>query len=386
MAEKTKKETKWPMIITMAAMMLVGAFCGIFMSWLLDTSADPDRGIWQELLLLGGLLVCFCAVFYLQTIIHEAGHLVFGLLTGYRFASFRIGSFMWIKDGDKLRFKRYSLAGTGGQCLMSPPPMVDGKLPVILYNLGGSLMNIIAGLVFLGLYAVAGRGSFLGTVSVMAAVIGFALAAINGIPLRLGMVDNDGYNALSLSRDPAARKAFWLQMKINEQVSAGVRLKDMPEEWFRQPDDEALKNSMIAAIAVFGCNRLMDAHRFVEAEQRMAHLMDGETGIVDLHKNLMACDRIYIELLGENRPERLQSFRTKELEQFMRSMRSFPSVIRTQYVYALLGGGDAEKAAKYKARFEKAAASYPYPSDIQSEGELMALAEEKHTALSGKQA
>ncbi len=385
MAEKTKKKTKWPVIISMAVMMLVGAFCGVFMAWLVDTSGSLDRGIGQVLLLMGGLLVCFCAVFYLQLIIHEAGHLVFGLLTGYRFSSFRIGSLMWIKDGDKLRRKRFSLAGTGGQCLMSPPPMVDGQLPVILYNLGGSLMNLIAGLVFLGLYAVTGRGSFLGTVSVMAAVIGFAQAALNGIPLRL-IVDNDGYNALSLSRDPAARKAFWLQMKINEQVSAGVRLKDMPEEWFPQPEGDALKNSMVAAIAVFGCNRLMDEHRFAEAEQRMAHLMDRETGIVDLHKNLLVCDRIYIELLGENRAERLQSWRTKELEQFMKSMRSFPSVLRTQYAYALLGEGDTEKAANYKARFEKAAASYPYPSDMQSERELMVLAEEKHTQaeLSGK--
>lgn len=385
MAEKTKKKTKWPVIITMAAMMLTGAFCGVFMAWLVDTSGSLDRGIGQVLLLLGGLLVCFCAVFYLQIIIHEAGHLVFGLLTGYRFTSFRIGSFMWIKDGDKLRFKRFRLAGTGGQCLMSPPPMLDGEFPVILYNLGGSLMNIGASILFLGLYAVTGKSSFLGTVSLMAAVIGFAQAALNGIPLRL-MVDNDGYNALSLSRDPAARKAFWLQMKINEQVSAGVRLKDMPEEWFPQPDDAALKNSMVAAIAVFGCNRLMDAHRFGEAEQRMAHLMDGETGIVDLHKNLLVCDRIYMELLGENRSERLQGWRTKELEQFMRSMRSFPSVIRTQYAYALLGEADAEKAASYQAQFEKAAAVYPYPSDMQSERELMALAEEKHAALSGKQA
>ena len=34
----------------------------------------------------------------LVTVIHEGGHLVFGLLTGYKFSSFRIMSFMWVKE------------------------------------------------------------------------------------------------------------------------------------------------------------------------------------------------------------------------------------------------------------------------------------------------
>lgn len=32
---------------------------------------------------------------------------------------------------------------------MNPPDMVDGKIPYILYNLGGSLMNFISALKFL---------------------------------------------------------------------------------------------------------------------------------------------------------------------------------------------------------------------------------------------
>ena len=55
---------------------------------------------------------------------------------------------------------------------------------------------------------------------------------MNGIPMRLGNVDNDGYNALCLGKSPAALRSFWLQMKINQQISRGVRLKDMPEDWF----------------------------------------------------------------------------------------------------------------------------------------------------------
>ena len=55
----------------------------------------------------------------------------------------------------------------------------------------------------------------------------------------------------------------------------------------------------------------------------------------------------------------------------MKSMKKFPSVLRTWYAYALLAERDGEKARKIKDQFEKCAKSYPYPSDIASERELM---------------
>lgn len=380
MAVKEKKKIPWGTFLMTAVMMLIGAGCGVFMARYVDVSAALGKDTGKRLIMLGLLLIGMYAFVFVQLVIHEAGHLVFGLLTGYRFSSFRIGSLMWVREGERVRFKRLSIAGTGGQCLMEPPAYDEGKFPFVLYNLGGSLMNIASGLLFLLLYSLEGGETFLGVLLLIAGELGFVMAAMNGIPMRMGMVDNDGYNALSLGKNDAARRAFWIQMKINEQTTLGVRLKDMPEEWFAWPEDEDLKNSMIASIAVYHCNRLVDDHRFAEAEEQMAGLLAAKTGVVGLYKNLMLCDRIYIELLGENRSDVLAEMRTKELERFMKSMRSFPSVLRTQYAYALLAQGDSGKAWKYKARFEKAARTYPYPSDILSERELMALAEEKGRA------
>ena len=51
------------------------------------------------------LLVFFVAVilsYYLHIIIHEGGHLVFGLRSGYQFVSFRIGSLILYKEDGKL--------------------------------------------------------------------------------------------------------------------------------------------------------------------------------------------------------------------------------------------------------------------------------------------
>lgn len=355
---------------------ILGGICGWLIASYMDTADRAQTSIWQDLFDFAVLIAGMYIAFFVQTILHELGHLVFGLATGYRFSSFRIGSFMWIKEEGRLRLRRMSLAGTGGQCLMVPPELVDGKVPVVLYNLGGSLMNILAGGLLLGAYFLSGGP--VGMLALMAAVIGLAFALMNGVPVRLGIIDNDGYNALSLHKDPDAVKSFWLQMKINEQITKGIRLKDMPEEWFSIPDDTAMKNSIVAVMGVFACNRLMDEKKFREAEALLRHLLTLESGIVGIHRNLMLCDRIYCTLILDGDVEQACVLLTPELQRFMRSMKNFPAVLRTQYTYALLCQKDELAAQKYFDRFQKIGKHYPYPGDVVSEGELMTLAREHY--------
>ena len=67
-----------------------------------------------------GSIVCTLVAFVLQIVLHEGGHLLFGLLSGYRFVSFRIFNWTLIRQEGKFRLKRFGIAGTGGQCLMFP--------------------------------------------------------------------------------------------------------------------------------------------------------------------------------------------------------------------------------------------------------------------------
>ena len=62
--------------------------------------------------------------------------------------------------------------------------------------------------------------------------------------------------------------------------------------------------------------------------------------------------------------------------EFMKAMKQFPSVIRTEYAYALLAEKDAAKAQEFERQFERCAAGYPYPNDIEAERELMQIARE----------
>lgn len=374
---KQKKKLTWGNYIAMIFFIVIGAVCGILIGYFTDTVLGETASTGQKILYIAFLFAGMYAALFLQLIFHEGGHLVFGLMTGYKFSPFRILSFMWLKENGKLTFRRLNIAGMGGQCLMTPPELVDGKIPVFLYNFGGVIANLITSAVSFGLYFATSNTSLLSAILLLLGIIGIALALMNGIPMRMGTVDNDGYNAFSLGHSKEALRAFWVQMKLNEQTAGGIRLKDMPEEWFELPSDEAMKNSMVAALGVFACNRMMDAHRFKEGDRLMSHFLEMESGIVGLHRNLMICDRIYIELIGESRKEMLDELLTKEQKKFMTSMKGFPSVIRTEYAYALLWEQDMKKVEKLKALFEKCAKTYPYSSDIQSERELMEIAAAK---------
>lgn len=110
-----KKKSKGKQWIVMLLFMAIGFACGLVMIDYVEASGgSPAKS-------LGKLLFLFIMMYIMilvQMVIHEAGHLVFGLASGYRFSSFRIMNFMWLKENGKIRHRRFSLAGTGGQCLM----------------------------------------------------------------------------------------------------------------------------------------------------------------------------------------------------------------------------------------------------------------------------
>ena len=380
MTKEKKKSKLGSHLISISFFTLMGVLLGFamiaFLEWQLPEGIPSGKKATRT---------CFMLVFLylswvLQVVIHEAGHLICGLLSGYTFSSFRIGSMMILKENGRFVTKRLKIAGTGGQCLMAPPVMVNGKFPVVLYNLGGSILNLVVSLLFVPVLIAAPKGGLLALFSFLMIAVGIISCLGNGIPLHTKTVDNDGYNAISLGKSKEAMEAFWLQMSMNQQLSQGKRLKDMPDEWFRMPSDEAMKVNLVAAIGVSVCNRLMDQHRFEEADERMAHILDIESGMIGLHRNLIICDRMYCEMIHQNRQDVLAQFCTKEQKKFMKAMGSFPSVIRTEYAYAVLVDQDQKKAAKFMDAFERVAKTYPYPNDINSERELIQIVDEKVSA------
>ena len=357
-------------IFMVAVFVGIGIFSGHLIAEYLDTVYSGSYV--SDIISLALMMVCMYIMMYVQIAIHEGGHLVFGLLTGYKFQSYRIGSFILKKTEDGLRTGRFSIAGTGGQCLMEPPELKDGRIPYFLYNIGGSLANVIASVIFY-LLALLWPGTFASIVLKMGTIIGIGFAATNGIPLHLTGIDNDGANIVSLRKSPDAVRAFYAQLKITELSAKGTRAKDMPEDLFKLPDDADLSNSLITSVAVMNEQKLQDMHRFDEADKEAEKLLALDSGLEGLYRSLLTCDRIFFAVL---KGKDYNAFLDKAQLKYMKSMKSYPPVIRTKYAMALREKDEAE-VKKLLENFDKVAKNYPTPADIESERELMMIAKDK---------
>lgn len=367
--KKRNKGTQWLQYIVG---IVVGGACGYFGMKFMD-GMHGERMKPAELITgLLWLVFCLYAAVLMQIIVHESGHLVCGLLSGYKFSSFRIGGIILVKKKDGIKLGRYSLMGTGGQCLLAPPDFADGKIPYMLYNLGGSIFNLLlAAAALLMCLAVDGYG-YLQVLGMALFIAGVFLALMNAIPLRIGGVSNDGYNAFHLGKEKEAVRCFWLQLKMNEQLTAGVRLREMPQEWFVPAPEEMWNNTLCAAAGVFAVSRAIDEKDFHSALAMGERLMEKASGMIGIQKYALKAELIFCRLMLYGPGEELRKeYEDKEFQGFLKRSASMLSVLRLQYACQRLLNRDEEAARKCRKRFEKAGRCYPFDGDIETERELI---------------
>ena len=327
---------------------------------------------WEELSFLLLVEAAFFLAVFVQMVLHETGHLLAGLLSGYRFVSFRIGSLILVKGKNGFYLTRFSLPGTGGQCLLRPPAYVKKEVgfPVFWYNLGGVIANVVVSGIGIALLC-SSTTKFFFVFGICLAGCGFLLILTNGIPLKLGGISNDGYNALSLKKDPEALYGFWLQLEVNARQTMGERLRDMQEEWFYLPERERLSNPLTAATGMLYFQYLRDCGRYEESADVAEQLLEKEAGLLPIYQNELLCEQLFDELIGTCRPERIRPMCSKPLQAYRKQTKRYLSRLRLSYAYDLLYEKDEKKAAQDLEQFQKRAAKSPVPGEVPGEWEAI---------------
>jgi len=345
---------------------LIGVLGGLLSGDVL-VSFIREIGVWGIALILVSLII-----FYnLHIILHEAGHLLMGKLSGYSFVSFRVYSLMIVRQNGKLVRKKFNVVGTAGQCLMSPPEMKDGTFPLVLYNFGGVLMNFLfSGLCFWLFWLLPSPWSAVFLVSM---ILGVFIGLTNIIPLKIGGVPNDGYNLFRLrsKKNTATRHGLWVILRANALLASGVRARDFPSAWFDGLDLDHLSDPMVAGIAAMKYNYLLDQGAFEEARALAQTLLDTPR-LLELYKNEMRCELLFFELIFECRKAEIEGLYTKELAAYIKATFSYASRQRLLFAYALLFLQDAVLAAEHLDLFQKACAKSASLGEIPGEQELVA--------------
>lgn len=289
----------------------------------------------------------------LHIILHELGHLVAGLLSGYKFVSFRIFNYTILKTSVGLKIKKFGISGTGGQCLMTPPNCPAEELKFVFYNLGGVLFNLLFSAVAIILWWYVVDNEFVCIFLMLFALMGVLSALMNGVPMKL-FVTNDGMNTKRLLGNVEARHIFANSLKVNALIQDGVRPKDMPEDFFKLDDKIDFKDYFVMQQYHFVVALYLDKQQYDDAYRMYDEIVAHKGEVLELFYIEAVCELIYLSLLkGEK--EKVAELFDKRVEMYISQYgKVMSSKLRVQCAIALLKDENKEKALEiYHKLYDK---------------------------------
>ncbi len=329
-------------------------------------SIDISEGVTVFLVAVASLLVSLAIV----VPIHELGHLICGLLSGYKFVSFRIFNWTIIKENGKIRIKKFAVAGTGGQCLLTPPNLPLEKIPTGWYNFGGLLANIILLLIVLPFFFL-DLNPFVAESLAIFAMIDLIMILLNGIPMQAGGVGNDGHNIKLLKKNLLSKQGIVNQLRANALIQNGIRPKDMPEDLFSHPKDINYKNALEVSIPLMYTSRLIDNLKYDEALEETEALYSHKDEIMPLYVKEIACELVFLYLRTGN-IEKAATLLDKDLRKYIDTYRKMmSSKERILVAIALYLDKDEAKAHEIYENFKARKDKYLLQGEVKSDLSLI---------------
>lgn len=296
------------------------------------------------------LLLILLVSTIIQVIIHEVGHLVCGLLTGYTFVSFHIlGLSIYKKNGNM--HIHFSHNDVSGQTLLSPNFAESNSIPYFWYHAGGIVFNLVFSILFGCIAFLSDQSAFMHTFFTFLAIIGLFLAISGSIPLSDISVSLDAYNIRLLKKSTDSKRAFWRMLKIEEALSRGNSYIELPKEWFQPLDKPDYNNNLICGYTLYKIYWLIENSNFTEAMSLCNEIIQKERVLQSI-KNSAICEREFCNLLiSINRQIRHLPFSVQESN--LKSRCNPLANYHVLYAQAKLVLKDEQKAQSLKNEFEK---------------------------------
>lgn len=317
-----------------------------------------------ELMAVFGFVMVGMLFYYLHIIIHEGGHLIGGLCTGWKFLSFRVGNLTLVNREGELKWKKHTVMGTGGQCLMIPPKCGYEECPFFLYLFGGGAINILTGSIafVIGMFA----GDVGQVICNMFAIMGFTTGLTNLFPAKLGGIANDGYQIFfELPGGKEAKKYIYCLLMANAVLTQADSTKALPENVrniIMELDDNDLNNISAVNLLFFKATILQEEERYEEAREIFQKIID-MPDVLQLFKNEANCELLYYEIMGEWNEEKIEAIFDKKLQDYIKLTAMYPSRKRLMYAYHLIYKGDEAEAEKEYQALLKVAETHPVKAE-----------------------
>lgn len=327
-----------------------------------EFAANQETVSWGSVLLFSGVvMIATMLIFYSHILIHEGGHLLAGVLSGYTFLLFRMGRFGLIKEEESYKVISYKMSGTLGQCLMYPPDKV--VKPFRFYLAGGVLGNMLTSLTGLALYAF-----FPTRYLIVFALIGLIAAVTNGVPIGY----NDGRILSKLIKSNTAQEQFFQQLRWN---GAFIRFNQM---YSQASSEEKVLNVNQPITEQFNIyTKLVEVNAFLEqlklekAYEELGDLFSQRQSIITPYRAEVMREYLFCLLLLNEGTELLvnQIMGEPVFREHLKSRQV--DVYRLKSVLAYFRENDREKAEKQIQLAEEYLSKAPTYADRKLNQELL---------------
>lgn len=308
------------------ALVMIGSLLFTDISPMQFLNSLADKGFMPVVI---SCLLSFAALFIafvLQIIVHEGGHLVGGLLTGYRFVSFRIFTLTLLRRDGRFIVRRFNIPGTGGQCIMLPPDGDAVDVPFVIYNAAGVAANILLTIVAATLFFIYidDSGTFFFLLTLFTAIAGLWTALLNGIPLKINGMYNDAGNIRLMFREPEARRHFILQLRLHALCQNGMRPKDFPQSWFEGLSHDSGYGLMNAVTDMLAIASEIDKGDYSHARDMLLAIRDRRPTLPDMYDKEIDCEIAFTSLMLRHNDE-ADRLLTDSLRTYIRHTSSYSS-------------------------------------------------------------
>ena len=318
------------------AVILLIVYC-LFFIWILRYITDRPLTL---------LLAVLLSIPFM-TITHELGHLVFGLMTGYRLFSFRIFSLELYRESEKWKFRKKKTVSSVGQCLMAPPEKIGSDYPYRLYHLGGiflcaflSLIPIVISLFFI-------HHPLFGMPLFFFGFMSFAMNLLNAIPTSGKAMSNDATNVRMAKTSEAGKIALWNQLTYLHLHFQKIRPADMPRDIFFQPKTEDLGNILVQWQILANVEYLEDCGEYEKAWETVNFILKNAPFLPTSYRNRFQIEFVYLGTLLDIDDFRIDDYYLTLVKRD--NLKNIPSYQRMCFSYLLLRKKDSSAAdAAYK--------------------------------------
>lgn len=281
-------------------------------------------------------VLCILSSILAAYLLRRAGHLIFGLISGYRLdecSVFGLGLHLG-KDG-KLRFgfrrpvKRL--------CAFLTPPAYDGSSPYRLYLAGGALANAIVGIGLLVaslLLRSVAEMLYVGLSGVM--LLAYALMLLlhpaNGVLVQ----------TRRLAGNVHLRRATEHNLIVQVNIRQGGSLLDQPEDFFLPYPEELWGDTYVFAAQHNIASRMQSTGRYEEAYDillRLMALMDDPSFRMphkDIQRLYITCSCAIAEMMSGAPPKYSERINEPNIELFLGSGGWGTQLMLAQYIRELL--------------------------------------------------